>query len=623
MVDVQPRQWSRLATIFLLVSRTIVRASTYAGLFPTSPRLDPLRRRHRRCSSYIRADLRRGGDRSTDTNFDHKASQSFELTPTPTIFESLLSSTSTSNLKENMSTLLFPTLSQTLLLEQIRNRKLEGRSTPTIINVHCIVLVHGWMGNAKELSYLQSQLIQQGADVGCCFLVHSSTVNEGRTSDGIAAGGQRLADEINQLMEHVQHELDTDLKREQQPLQKSSSTDSLPYQISLSFIGNSLGGLYARYALRHIPFLQPNNTSINIYPAVFCTTCTPHLGVGTNQTFIALPVWIQTIFASIIGRTGYDLFRIPSQFRSTSDATIPTTMDIIQEMTFGTEYREPLQKFHRRIALCNTHQTDLQVPCATAAFLVSPDSFSTPTENTTKNNDETVYATRMNYYYLSEWNDKVLEATEKRSSSTTRLSPTHKNCMSLIVETTTSQLETKEPSSGTSHSVRTTNEFVYQLDTMGWMKIFCDTRPYLPCIQVPTISNVMTTALHWAYYLSYFFQRLFNRTLFSEPTHETNPSPAVTSTESTLRNTSIKSEYSTQDIWDMYIEGKDDTSGDDTPTKNSRWYFPLGHALVVANAKNEWYGTINAAGKPTMDQLATIIIHEILQSSTANRSKVL
>lgn len=45
-----------------------------------------------------------------------------------------------------------------------------------------------------------------------------------------------------------------------------------------------------------------------------------------------------------------------------------------------------------------------------------------------------------------------------------------------------------------------------------------------------------------------------------------------------------------------------------------QWYLPFGHTVVVANAKNECNGRLNAAGRSTMDQFAKLVVPEILQN---------
>merc|ERR1719491_134209 len=86
--------------------------------------------------------------------------------------------------------------------------------------------------------------------------------------------------------------------------------------VTISMVGNSLGGLYSRYALVKISELakeqcaNENNDETNqqsddngsilidggeirIYFNVFCTTATPHLGVS-GHTWLPIPRKIET-----------------------------------------------------------------------------------------------------------------------------------------------------------------------------------------------------------------------------------------------------------------------------------------------------------------------------------------
>lgn len=206
----------------------------------------------------------------------------------------------------------------------------------TARQIHLIVLVHGWMGNSKELGYLQQALEREGTstdDPSIHFVVHSAQANDGQTSDGIAAGGTRLAGEINQLIGDLED--------------RSSSP------VSLSLVGNSLGGLYARYALKDIRWQDDR-----LAPNVFCTTSTPHLGVS-QHTFLPLPRPAEYLVATAMQPTGSDLFRFSS---------------VLDQMTTDEAFVAPLARFRQRIAYANAYRTDFQVPTATAAFLADCDS---------------------------------------------------------------------------------------------------------------------------------------------------------------------------------------------------------------------------------------------------------
>jgi hypothetical protein len=143
--------------------------------------------------------------------------------------------------------------------------------------LHFIFLVHGWMGNDLELGYCQEALIREASHTTNNnqhqYVVYAPQDNVGQTHDGIAAGGTRLADECMRIMQSYLMSVRN----------SSCGGGVLPPLTTISFVGNSLGGLYARYALSKLDLLSMTTT-----PMIFCTTCTPHLGVSKN-TYIPLP----------------------------------------------------------------------------------------------------------------------------------------------------------------------------------------------------------------------------------------------------------------------------------------------------------------------------------------------
>lgn len=204
----------------------------------------------------------------------------------------------------------------------------------SVRKVHVVVLVHGWMGDSSEMSYMQESLERQVASQqteSSMFYVYSASANNGRTSDGIEAGGKRLAQEIDAILGNAEGDR----------------------SITLSIVGNSMGGLFARYALGEL------DLGSNVHLKAFYTTATPHLGVG-GHTYLPLPRAAEYAVASSMQQSGRDLFRFT---------------DTIERMTTDERFVEPLSRFERRVAFANAYYTDFQVPVTTAAFLgetVSP-----------------------------------------------------------------------------------------------------------------------------------------------------------------------------------------------------------------------------------------------------------
>jgi hypothetical protein len=276
----------------------------------------------------------------------------------------------------------------------------------SVERVHVIILVHGWMGNSSELRFLETTLNQlaqahHDKDPSTCFVVHSAKANDGNTMDGIAAGGGRVAAEVNGILADIQ------------------TNDKL--QVSLSFVGNSLGGLYARYALSEISALREGT----IRPSVFCTIATPHLGVS-EHTFLPIPRLLEHFIARTMMGTGCDLFRISN---------------VIDRMTTERRFVEPLRKFSTRLAYINAHNTDFQVPTPTAGFLCD--------------------STEINHYRIPTSADMPHEVFRAHTAR---------------------RNEIEYPSMTKPISVQ---KMAGRLDEMGWMKVFCDVREHVLAVPLP------------------------------------------------------------------------------------------------------------------------------------------
>ena len=134
-----------------------------------------------------------------------------------------------------------------------------ARAAGTTPQKHLVVLVHGLSGTAADLGYLARRL---EADASVRVLASGANEPFPRTLDGVDAGGARVADEVRQVA--------SDFK-------------------TISFVGNSLGGLYARAALRELRDAE-RDTFAGLTPAVFVTTAPPHLGLQkASRWAIPLP----------------------------------------------------------------------------------------------------------------------------------------------------------------------------------------------------------------------------------------------------------------------------------------------------------------------------------------------
>lgn len=112
---------------------------------------------------------------------------------------------------------------------------------------HLVVLCHGLGGSKTDLSYLRRKLEGKG------FTVLSSEVNERlRSMDSIVDASSRLKEEIERYRAHL-----STLKH-------------------ISFVGNSLGGIYARHVIASL-LDDTNSTMLGLAPQLFV--------VGSNRFY--------------------------------------------------------------------------------------------------------------------------------------------------------------------------------------------------------------------------------------------------------------------------------------------------------------------------------------------------
>ncbi|KAK4532379.1 hypothetical protein CCYA_CCYA12G3236 [Cyanidiococcus yangmingshanensis] len=147
---------------------------------------------------------------------------------------------------------------------------------------HICFLVHGLQGAPGDLFYLASVLQRQRV------LVHTVECNWGRTTDGIVAGGERVAAEIKQVVAETKS-----------PLR------------FISLVGFSLGGLYVRSALGTLVDNSEAPTQVaGLEPHAVVFIATPHLGVRGFRWWHLWPRWTHGLAGLFAGLTGRELFLI-------------------------------------------------------------------------------------------------------------------------------------------------------------------------------------------------------------------------------------------------------------------------------------------------------------------------
>ncbi len=314
---------------------------------------------------------------------------------------------------------------------------------------HFVVLVHGYMGSDREQEYLEealtkesSKLIDSNGDESCYSNRHQLTVLKSKanvkvSTDGIAMGGKRLAAEIKEWI----GKQTTEIEKSKENLAQSSNV------FTFSLVGNSLGGLYGRYALAELDFFDGDeDKKKSIMPLIFCTTSSPHIGVS-RETFIELPRWVEPHVATVFQQqTMDDLFMVKNStvIKDMCLNPSPETSDDTND------YLYPLQQFQKRIALANAYKTDFLVSVSSGAFL------SKASDSMHHHQESDTSSTRL----MRDMDHVALQVVTKPSSS----------------ETTESRDDDAEDESEES----TLGKCVNSLDKLGWHKIFIDTRDILP-----------------------------------------------------------------------------------------------------------------------------------------------
>ncbi|KAG8377428.1 hypothetical protein BUALT_Bualt08G0031900 [Buddleja alternifolia] len=238
-----------------------------------------------------------------------------------------------------------------------------------LLPTHLIVMVNGIIGSPQNWRYAAKHFVKAySSDI----MVHCSESNSSMlTFDGIDVMGKRLADEV------------------------ISVVDRHPTLHKISFIGHSLGGLVARYAIAVLyqqdlmressseengecgeealnkPFVEQKRRAkiAGLEPVNFITSATPHLGSRGHKQ-VPLFCGFHTmekaaIRASwLLGRTGKHLF-----LSDHDDGKPP----LLLQMTLDSDdlkFISALESFKRRVAYANARFDRILVYLTVSSFYV-------------------------------------------------------------------------------------------------------------------------------------------------------------------------------------------------------------------------------------------------------------
>lgn len=457
--------------------------------------------------------------------------------------------------------------------------------------VHFCFLLHGHRGLSKDLSYMQlrmQQVAEEEKKVNSThdMVVHLSAANEGQTTDGVANGGNRLVQELRHVIKEEmikRHpKLSADVINEEDDEVDACKGSPLIHDISISILGNSLGGLFGRYAIaklieHHCVWEETSNTWIldgrfRLYLNIFCTTATPHLGIS-RHTYVKIPRTAEIGVAHALGDTGRDLFRLN---------------DLLHSMSTSPSFLKPLGSFRSRVAYANAYGTDFAVPVSTAAFLSEHSTY--PHRIVQTKHDRATTKTGGNASAEESPGGGLVIATLYTPARTHRGESRDDG-----------DVESEMDPSRTAFDEL--DEMSQCLDQLGWKKVFVDMRQELPNAELPSI---LRSSLSFSS-LSDGANSIVGGSSDCTSNGGTNPSAAAIPKLLALQ------------MENRLVESREVALAVSSPEDN-RIALPLGHNMIVAFSRNPWSTFMNKGGRPVVDALANELVRDIFTWERTERS---
>ncbi len=180
----------------------------------------------------------------------------------------------------------------------------------TSLRRHVVFLVHGLGGSPDNLYPLERKILHH--DGNKSVISHICVANTPRkaTLDGVSEGGSRIAQEILKVV---------------------GQNPDLNF---ISLIGNSLGGLYCRYAVMEL-FNPETGTIAGLRPISFTTIATPHLGTRVHSL---TPRILQKLFYGVLGKSVKELYLADRE-----EGQYP----LLMRMAMEDDFMKPLRAFSR------------------------------------------------------------------------------------------------------------------------------------------------------------------------------------------------------------------------------------------------------------------------------------
>ena len=459
---------------------------------------------------------------------------------------------------------------------------------------HFCFLMHGHRGLSRDLAYFQTvmerwvaeELMKQSEELSSMMgsnsssthlhdmVVHNALCNEGKTQDGVENGGERLVEEMRQVIENEMKKRHPELNAQEEDDEDESSNvpddnenstsnkeDTKIFDITISILGNSLGGLFGRYAIAKLVEKHcvkeelPKDSKENAAPCwildgkyrlhlnIFCTTATPHLGVS-GHTWVRIPRTAEMGIAHALGQSGKDLFRLN---------------DLLHTMATSPTFLKPLGAFRKRIAYANCYGTDFAVPVGTAAFL---------SENST-------YPHHFSDDYVVDENGMVIAALHTPAKE----------------ESTDEELE--------EHSDEL-HEMSSSLDKLGWKKVFVDIRKEMPSVEIPEKLRFLVQKKESS-------DSDGGAAALSGSNHSRDSQNSTASGEEHSENAQSLQALKKQKV----VGSKDIANAVGGAIADNRVALPIGHNMIVAFSRSRLTTFVNKGGRPVVDALAKELVDDI------------
>ncbi|KAD6119591.1 hypothetical protein E3N88_10862 [Mikania micrantha] len=216
----------------------------------------------------------------------------------------------------------------------MKSASTDNKHSPT----HLVVMVNGLIGSAHNWRYAAKQFLKNYPED---IIVHCNERNSSLlTFNGVDVMGNRLANEVTSVIKRHPN------------LQK------------ISFIGHSLGGLIARYAIAKLYTQDSTDNSClectssdriaGLVPMNFITIATPHIGTGGHKQ---VPMFggsntvekVAHQISWVLGRTGRHLF-----LTDKSHGQPPLLLRMVTDHE-DLKFFSALQSFRRHVVYANAH----------------------------------------------------------------------------------------------------------------------------------------------------------------------------------------------------------------------------------------------------------------------------